>query len=408
MKIYTNVDELHAAVRIAKRITRGRLPLEILGCVAIRLQDENTVTLQATNLTTAVDVLVKARVETDEDTLDAAVVPADQLERFLRLQPKDAVVTIETGNNWNVKLECESTRITLKGFDPQGHPITPIPEAFTGPNLMIYAARLKIALGHTVFCAADSSARPILTGVQIVSNGEVVTLVAADGCRLAVHQEGFFATNNDNNKLFPSTIVPAESLGEVMRALGDDGTVEITLNREGESATRISFWMPEARTHIVSQLITGTYPAWEDILRDARTPDADTTSMHIAVNMLADALRREIVFAKDTSNSLTLWRVSGNELVIDGRGPFGQAADRIKLDNVGPPTDPTFALNGVWVREFLGTLAGEEAHKVVITGGDPVSPIIITPAEQPNGQSYTFLIMPLEIPKPAAYMRAEG
>ena len=123
-----------------------------------------------------------------------------------------------------VSLSCARNEASIGGMDPDDFP--PIPPASDSTPVRVEPDRLRRALSQVVFAAATDDSRPVLTGVQFAMSGNEIKLAAADGFRLSAHTLTLEGPVPERN-----VIVPARSLGELARLLGEAGEpVTMTLN----------------------------------------------------------------------------------------------------------------------------------------------------------------------------------
>src|SRR5262249_35113899 len=134
---------------------------------------------------------------------------------------------------------------------------------------------------------------PILTGVHIQLDGNVMTMTAADGYRLAVR-----TTEIDQH--FPKpvdVVIRARALGEVGRIIGDeDDLVSITLPKD-----RDIMLFHLKNTDVSTQLLDGKFPDVAAII-----PRSYITSSVMYTSDLLAACKRAEIFARDSAYSAKL------------------------------------------------------------------------------------------------------
>src|SRR5262249_8336628 len=146
-------------------------------------------------------------------------------ELVSNLSPERVDLSLDTPTQ-TVNLRCGATNSNIKGIAASEFPLVP---QSNEPDLMVSGEALKAMIHQTVFASAKEDQRPILTGVYTQFDGEVMTMAAADGYRLAVRTtkiEQSFSKARD-------MVIPAKTLMEVERIIGDeDDQVQITLPGE--------------------------------------------------------------------------------------------------------------------------------------------------------------------------------
>src|SRR5690606_10371958 len=126
-----------------------------------------------------------------------------------------------------VNVRCGTTNSNIKGISASEFPM--IPQG--GENDVTMPGRLlRDMINQTVFAAAKEDNRPILTGVYTEFDGDVVTMAAADGYRLAVRTARL--ENHSFDKPL-DMVIPVRSLAEVARIIDDDDE-EVGITLPGE------------------------------------------------------------------------------------------------------------------------------------------------------------------------------
>ena len=147
----------------------------------------------------------------------SCVVPARLATEIVRSLEAGAV-TFEAGEE-RVEISAARSRFGLRTF-----PVVEFPTvAPTAAGGHVLGAALVEGLRQVVRAASTDDARPLLTGVLMTTEDEVVRLVATDSYRLALRDLRDTKAIPDA----PEILVPARALGELQRLPGlgdgDDG-----------------------------------------------------------------------------------------------------------------------------------------------------------------------------------------
>src|SRR5262249_31707585 len=143
-------------------------------------------------------------------------------------------------------------------------------------------------------------------------------------------------------------IVPAKTLSELARVLGDDGQVDIAATPKGN---QVVFRVPKAE--IVSRLIEGQFPDYHKIL-----PKEYSTRAVINRGDFLRATRAASVFARDNSMIVRLEVTPGPEELVPGRLNVTATSAEVG-DNAGEVDasvdggDMQIAFNGRYLRDAL-------------------------------------------------------
>lgn len=376
MKVTILQEELRAALDIAARFVARRSTLQILGAIHLAAEGD-ALQVQATNLEHGVTLRANARVE----EAGGVAVPADTFAALVKTLPPEAVVlSVEASDadaaefhsaRYVLHLRCGATSARLNSFAPDDFPLLPRRDGLPGDlaGAQVEAATLKAAIEHCAFAAATDASRSILTGVLVRLDGETLTLVAADGFRLAV------ATAPVEAAAPVSLVAPASALREVARLVTNDAEWVrlIPIPDAGERATekpagdlfaasRALFCVEGgAGAEMVAQLVGGDFPAYQDII-----PGATNTVAILYREDLVRALKRAEVFARESASTVRLHLAPGASDLTPGTvtvratsAETGEGETVLTASITGPGLEIGF--NVRYLLEALGAIATEQA-----------------------------------------------
>ena len=190
MKLSCLQENLSKGLGIVGRAVATRTTLPITNNVLLST-DESRLKLAATNLEMAISHWIGAKVEEE----GAITIPAHLLTEFVNSLPAGEKVDMKLVGK-TLELRCARYEARISGIDANDFP--PIPKVDEGIKTKVETAALRQSINQVVFAAATEESRPVLTGVDAQFEGNLVTLAAADGFRLAVYQNA--AGNSDQGK----------------------------------------------------------------------------------------------------------------------------------------------------------------------------------------------------------------
>src|SRR4029079_9336381 len=177
MKVTCLQEHLARALGIVGRAVAVRSTLPITSNVLIATE-HGRIKLAATNLDIALSCWIGGQIE-DESAITGT---SRLLTDFVNSLPAEKIELNVSPRAKQVKLTCARNEATIGGMDADDFP--PIP-AVEGDTLEIDAKTLREAITQVVFSAATDDSRPVLTGVDIVVEGDTLTLEPADGVRIS-------------------------------------------------------------------------------------------------------------------------------------------------------------------------------------------------------------------------------
>ena len=368
-------EHLAKGLSIVGRAVAVRSTLPITANILLTTE-EGRLKLSATNLEIALSAWVPAQVEEE----GAITIPARLLGDFVNSLPAEKIELTLAPRSRQLKLVCARNQATMAGVDADDFP--PIPSVEDGGSVELDPQVLHKALTQVTIAAATDDSRPVLTGVDVLMEGDQLTLASADGFRLSVRHMTL-------EKAVPErveVIIPAHALNELNRLLPDESEpVLLMLN-----STKTQALFKLKNVELVAQLIQGTFPSYTQLIPD------DYTSK--AVVDAADFLRETrtaAIFARDGSGIVRLQFTPGEELNV-GKMTISARAEEIG-DNMGE-VDATvegeadkIAFNSKYLQEFL-QVVGEGRIALEMSGSSRQGVL------RPMGDdSFVHVLMPMVV-----------
>ncbi len=373
MKLSCLQENLNKGLGVVGRAVATRTTLPITNNVVLAT-DQGRLKLVATNLEIAISHWIGAKVEAEGGT----TVPARLLTEFVGSLPADTVDISLPARGQTLTIKCARFEARISGVDAKEFP--PIPQVEAGLVTSVEVEALRQGIGQVVFAAATEESRPVLTGVNAEFEGDVLTLAAADGFRLAVHR--LPVTTAVSQKT--SVIIPARTLAELSRLLVDqEEPVEIIVN-PGKS--QVLFRLKN--TELVSQLIQGTFPNYTQLI-----PQSYGTRAVVGVGDFLRATRTASIFARDGSGIVRLEISPGSE-PAPGKMKISARSEEVgddvgEIDAVVDGDEAKIAFNGKYLSDVLNVM--REAQ-VALEMTNSSSPGVIKPVGVDN---YVHVIMPM-------------
>lgn len=380
MKVNVNQESLAHGLNIVSRAVSPRSTLPVLANVLVAT-DEGRLRLSATNLELGITCWIGAKIEDEGST----TVPARTFTDLVSTLAADLPVKMELNvRMMSLLLQSGASTTEIKCIDSQEFPPVPVFEPDDG--LEINVADLKEMIQQVVFAASIDEARPILTGVLINIEDDTITMAAADGFRLSVRSAPLSSPASGSVKI----VVPARALSELARIATDkDQTVRMFVPAgRGQVLFRLE------HAELVSQLIEGTFPDYEQII-----PKSSDNRAVISTSEFLKACKQAEIFAREGSHIARLEIKSGDAQspgYINIRGQSeetGSNENNVDANIEGNPL--TIAFNVRFLREALDVI---HTPHVVLETSTETSPGVIRPSGGDDGQGeFTHVIMPMHL-----------
>jgi DNA polymerase-3 subunit beta len=376
MRVSVLQENFHKGLSIVSRAIQSRPTLPILANVMLST-DNARLQLAATNLELGITAWIGAKVEEGGQI----TLPARTLQELVSTLPPERVDMDLDVRTLTLHLRCGGKTANIKGMDANDFP--PMPVFDPEHAIAVHARTFKEMIDQVVFSAAREDSRPILTGVLMRFEGDVLTLAAADGYRLSVRTTELEFGVGDHE--MEPLIVPARTLQELSRVISDeDEDVLIALPDE-----RGQVMFSLSSVVMVSQLIEGKFPDYEAII----PRHSHTTVLAYTSDLLA-ACRSSEVFAKDSANTARIMvEPSGNANVPGRVVVAGQSQEK---GDAEAPVDASIEGQGVEIafniRYLIDVLSVIREEQVVLETGGATAPGIVRPAGRDD---FIHVIMPM-------------
>ncbi len=373
MQITCLQEHLAKGLGIVGRAVATRSTLPITSNVLLA-SDGGRLKLAATNLEIALSCWVGAQVEEE----GAITVPARLLTDFVNSLPNEKIEMTLAGRSRQLKLVCARNQATVGGIDADDFP--PIPSVEDGGSLELDPEELRKAITQVVFSAATDESRPVLTGVDVVMDGDQLTFAAADGFRLSVRSLQLAKPVSERVEV----IIPHRAFMELNRLLPEEtDPVELTMN-----ATRTQVLFKLKNVELVTQLIQGTFPDYSQLI-----PEEHTSRVVVEVSDFLRETRIASIFARDGSGVVRLQFNPGEELAM-GKLVVSARAEEIgdntgEMDAAVEGEADKIAFNGKYLQDYLQVLEG---GRVALEMSGPSKSGVFRPV---GDESYVHVVMPM-------------
>ena len=373
MRLSCLQENLNRGLSVVGRAVATRTTLPITNNVLLAT-DQSRLKLVATNLEMAISCWIGAKVEEEGEI----TVPARLLTEFISSLPGEKVDVNLSPSTKTLGLKCARFEARISGVDAKDFP--PIPKIEEGITTKIEVEALRQGIGQVVFAAASEESRPVLTGVDAQFDGDLLTLAAADGFRLAVYKLPITTPVSDKTEV----IIPARTLAELNRLIADqEEPVEITVNpNKSQALFRLK------SIELVSQLVQGTFPNYTQLI-----PQSYNTRAVVDVAEFLRATKTASIFARDGSGIVRLVMAPGAELT-PGKMTVSARSEEIgddvgEIDATVEGEEAKIAFNGKYLTDVLGVL---HETQVALETTNPSSPGVIRPVGVDN---YIHIVMPM-------------
>ncbi len=360
-------DALLKPLATVTGIVERRHTLPILSNVLIK-KDGEALSFTGTDL----EIQITSR-QTDGFSSDefAITVAAKKISDILRAIPDKVVVTLEEHDG----------RLTVKAgksrFQLQTLPAGDFPQLAVDTNLRatirLPQGQLKALLARVQYAMAHQDIRYYLNGLLLVTEGNLLKLVATDGHRLAF-ASAELASSFDKNEV----ILPRKTVLELYKALSDSED-EVAIDIAGNQV-KFSF----GNVVIHTKVVDGKFPDYNRVI-----PTGNDKLLVIDRQMLLAAMQRAAILSNEKFRGVRLVLTEGLLKIICNNTEQEEAQEELEVRYDNTPIDIGFNIQ--YLLDVLTNMPVETLHFAFGEGG---SSVLIT---LPDNGHFKYIVMPMRI-----------
>ncbi len=370
MRIRFKKADLLPAAAIVQSVANPQSTLPILSNVRISTEHDNLANFWATDYETRVRIDVPATVETRGEI----TVPARTFYDLIKELPDDGEVILEASGK-GATIKCREIRAELATMPARDFPAWP--EMQTKASFDVPQRDLKQLLSKVLFAVPVRDPRKVLLGSLFEIRKDSVAAVATDGkilARTKIPLQGEFAEANPGDL---NVIIPHKIMEELIRSLGDDGAVNVSLD-DRQVAFRLN------RIEYVSNQIDGKYPNYEAVV-----PKEFSRELRFQKPPMLAAIRRAAILS-DIKNSAITVHFQGDKVSVEAES-YDKGRIHEEIPAVVQGEDFKIVFNYKFIQDVLKAIDKEE---VVLQVNQPTTPAVFRGADE---DSYFYLVMPIKL-----------
>ncbi len=388
MKVVIRKEELSRGIGSVLDVVPSKTALPVLSNIMVDADEDGGLLLSATDLDTSIKCSLSATVTTSGST----TVPARKFSEIVRELPDEEVSFMEEGGRVTLERKSGKGKYSLSCLPSEDFPELPgeiegsklTPDDWKGGSEN--GQVLKDMIFKTVFAVCRDETRPVLNGVLWQVKGNCMTMVATDGHRLVKHTKTL-ARGSSAAEEGEEAIVPPRALNHLVKLMSAGSKLDLV--QFGQNHLRFHLTDPDGgETQLYTRLIEGPFVDYEQVI-----PKENSRQFKVSAAVLSPAVRRVSVLSSAQTHQVRLRLAEDQvELSADSQEIGGEAQERLEADYRGE--EMVIGYNATYLLDILRRIDSEE---VLFELESPVTAGIIRPAEQPEGEDYLCLIMPLRL-----------
>lgn len=365
MRFYIDTKELNAGLSTIIKALSNRTTIGVLEGVYIQTLD-NGIMMKCSDLSLQIETVLNATIEENGSIVLPGRIFFEMAKRF----PGETTEIHTEGST--TYITSGRSRTSLQAMDADDYP--DMPSLAVKHEFELSQAVIKNMIKASIFSIAQDDIKPILTGVLLKVQEDLVSMVALDGYRLAMAKV-HIPQMIDEMKV----VIPGKSLSELNRILSDDENekAKITVTR-----THITFDL--GYTVVITRLMDGEFIKYDQIL-----PHEHTTLVRINRPDFLEGIERASLMAREGKNNLIKLSFVQQKVTITANSELGRTSEDVAANITGNDID--IAFNARYLSDVLRSVEDEEIYMEFTNN---ISPCIIKPI---RGDFYYYLILPVRL-----------
>ncbi len=367
MNIRIKQEDLSGVLSLVTGVVPTSSAIPVLSNLLLET-DGDKLRISATDL----DISIISSVACEVGKQGAITVAAKRLQEIVRELPDEDVDIKVDGEKISIK--CSRSTFRMMGMEKEQFP--KIADLSKEKKIKISGGLLEKMIRRSVYSVARDDTRPVLSGVLWELGSAETAMVGTDGHRLArMAVAGDFGVSED-----VAVIVPPKALAQIQRLVAAGDEVEVAIDK-----AFVGFFVGD--TVVYARRIEGTFPNYRQVI-----PTDNPNVMTIDRSDLAAAARRVSLLADSKTHKVKMHLGKDGVRLTASTPDLGEAEEELQAAYEGE--DMVVGFNASYIMDVLKTT---ESDAVRFELGSPVGAAIIKPAEEPEGETYICLVMPLRL-----------
>lgn len=283
----------------------------------------------------------------------------------------DERVSLDLGDDKQLRIRSGRSLFRIHGLAPEDFPT--LPQVGSEGGVELEFSQLRAMIGKILFAVSTEESRFQLNGALLKLKSKGLEIVATDGHRLALIENGV-----DGGREGEGVLVPRKALQELQRFEGE-GKLRFV---RGEH--HLSFRL--GARELTCRILEGTFPDYERVI--ARDNDKQPVFDR---KTLADAVQRVALLTGERARAIRVDVASGQAVISATNPDLGEAHEDVPCEYEGE--EIKIGINPDYLTQFL---AAVESEKVRLELKDENTQCVGFPVDGKD-ERYLCVIMPMRV-----------
>ena len=334
--------------------------------------DESGLHLTASDSDLTIKALIKPEDIESVDKEGSIVIQSKYIIDIVKSMPGE-IINFEVVDGASIIIYSNDTKYNLNCLNSNDYPQIQLEEA--EKSIKIKGDELKLMIKQTIFAVSTQESRPLLTGVNININGNILEFITTDSYRLAkktlILEENFTDSIN--------IVVPGRNMNELDKIINDNSIVEISV-----FTNKILFKIDNTLL-FQSNLLNGQYPNTSNFI-----PKEFKYIINTNLNKFFASIDRAALLTQSKERNIVKMEAIDNKLCISSMSSeIGKVEDYVDVER-NNDDKIVISFSAKYMIDALRTMENDE---ITIFMNSDSSPIVI---KSDKDESLIQLILPIK------------
>lgn len=312
MKFIIEKDTMLDALNNVVKALSQKITIPVLNGIVIEASDKGIELIASDS-----ELSIKVNIDNNEvksiEQEGKVIIQSRYILDIIRKMPSD-LITFETIDN-NVKIYSEFNEFILNCYNVAEYPNIVMEKSNTVINLD--ATLFRKIINQTSYAMSTQEVRPLLTGLNLKINGDLLECIATDSYRLAKKSIKLGVPVNE----LINIVIPGKSVNELVSILKDEDEVTIHLFNN-----KILFIYKNIM--LQSTLLSGTYPDTTNYI-----PKEFSYMINLSLKDFYDAIDRASIISVSKDKNIVKLTIDDKKMTIFGSSAeSGKTKEELAID----------------------------------------------------------------------------
>lgn len=358
------------ALSNAVRALSTKITIPVLNGILFNLTEQG-LEVQASDSELTIKTTIELKDIINIESTGRAVLQSRCLLEIIRKMPND-VINFELTDNNNIKIYSDINEYIIECYNIGEYPTITLEKSQNIIN--IESKLIKQMINQTSYAMSMQEVRPLLTGLNLKINGDILECTATDSYRLASKKIKLPFESNEKINI----IIPTRNLNELLKLLNDD-EAEIKIHIFNN---KIIFMFDTII--FMSRLINGSYPDTSKLI-----PEEFSTEIIVNLKDLYNSIDRASLLTNEADKNTVKLSIVDNKILLRSNIPeIGNVEEKLDIIESNN-NDIKIAFSSKFMMDALKVM---ECDNVKLLFNGEIKPIIIKDA---SNDDLIQLILPI-------------